>query len=111
MAQDVPETDWKVFRELREVAIERYCKRILDEVERFRADASRSHHERYLALYRWLRDRNEDLAHAFDDPRRSQMLWQLAAIHAHGLLESNELAQFTAKTRKTIESLATNAPR
>ena len=106
MAHGFPESDWKIFRELRQVALERFCKRVLDEVERFRLDASRSHHERYLDLYRWLQDRDEELAHAFNDPRRSRMLWKLAAIHAYGLLDSDELARFTPETRETIESLA-----
>jgi hypothetical protein len=34
------------------------------------------------------------------------MIIQLAAIHAHGLLEPNELERFTERTRGTIESLA-----
>jgi hypothetical protein len=46
-----------------------------------------------------LQDRDEELAHAFNDPRRSRMIVQLAAIHAYGLLESEEFARFTAGTR------------
>jgi hypothetical protein len=34
------------------------------------------------------------------------MIIQLAAIHAYGLLEPNELERFTERTRATIESLA-----
>ena len=29
---DIKESDWKVFRKLREVALERYCERVLKEV-------------------------------------------------------------------------------
>jgi hypothetical protein len=106
MASDFPESDWKVFHELREVALDRFCKRVLDELGRLREDASRSHHERYLDVFRLLRDEDQQLAHAFNDPRRSRMLWQLAAIQRHGLLEPAELARFTSQTRATIESLA-----
>lgn len=101
-----PESDWKVFRELREVALERFCKRVLDEVERRCRNASQSHHQRYLNVFRFLQSRDEELAHAFNDPRRSRMIVQLAAIHAYGLLEARELERFTARTRATIESLA-----
>ena len=106
MEHEFPESDWKTFRELRQVALERFCKRVLDEVPRFLPDTERSYHERYLELFRWLGERNHELAEAFDDPRRSQMLWQLAAIYAHGLLEPDEFARFTPQTRERIQLLA-----
>ena len=34
------------------------------------------------------------------------MIVQLAAIHAYGLLEPDELARFTPATRRTVEGLA-----
>jgi hypothetical protein len=106
VGHEFPESDWRVFRELREVALDRFCKRVLDEVERLRRDASRSHHERYLDVFRLLRDRDEELARAFNDPRRSRMVWQLAAIHCNGLLEPHELERLTPQTRETIESFS-----
>jgi hypothetical protein len=106
VSRGFPESDWKVFRELRELALERFCKRVLEDLESFRVDESRSHHERYLDIFRLLQDRDAELAQAFDDPRRSRMIPQLAAIHAYGLLELAELARFTSGTRSTIEALA-----
>ena len=106
MSHGYPESDWRVFRELREVALERFCGRVLDGVEAFRLDTRASHHERYLALFRWLGDRNEEMALAFDDPKRSQMLSQLIAIRALDLLESEEMMRFTRETRDRVESLA-----
>ena len=103
---DVPESDWKVFRELRQHALERFCKGALEEVQTILRDGSRSHHDRYLDLFRLLRTRDDELAHAFNDARRSRMITQLVAIHARGLLEPDELERFTARTRATIESRA-----
>jgi hypothetical protein len=103
---DVPESDWKVFRELQRRALERFCQRVLEEVQAILAHGSRSHHDRYLDVFRLLQTRDDELAHAFNDPRRSRMIIQLAAIHSHGLLEPNELERFTERTRATIESLA-----
>jgi hypothetical protein len=108
--REFPESDWKVFRELREVALQRFCKRVLEEVEPLCRDSSRRPHERYLDLFRVLQDRDEALAHAFNDPRRSGMIVQLAAIDAHGLLELDECARFTTKTREAIEVLRTELP-
>ena len=100
------ESDWKVFRKLREPALERYCERVLDELDRISSDMSRSHHERYLEVFQLLRDRDEMLARAFNDPRRSQMLQQLAAMHALDLLEAEELARFAPETQESIAAMA-----
>jgi hypothetical protein len=39
VSRDLPESDWQTFRQLREVALERLCKRVLepDELARFTA--------------------------------------------------------------------------
>jgi len=109
MKHDFPESDWKTFSQLRLVALERFCKRTLDDLQRFSVDAERSYHQRYLELFRWLGERNDELAKAFDDPRRSQMFWQLAAIYAYGLLTPDEFARFTPQTRERIHFLAEKA--
>lgn len=105
-SHEFPESDWKVFRELRDVALERFCKRTLEDLQPLLRDASRTHHERYLDVFRLLRARDGKLAQAFNDPRRSRMIVQLAAICAYGLLEPHEFERFTERTRATIESIA-----
>jgi len=95
-----------VFRELREVALERFCRRVLENVDRFRQDDSRSFNERYSALHRWLQDRDEKIASAFNDPRRSRMLQQLAVIASLDLLVPDEMARFSNSTRETVELLS-----
>ena len=102
---NVPESDWRTFRELREVALQRFCERILGEVVPITNDRSRTHHERYLALFRVMQDRDEQLAHVFNDPARSRMIVQLAALHVLGLLRPHELERFTLETRSMVESL------
>jgi hypothetical protein len=37
------------------------------------------------------------------------MIVQLAAIHAYGLLESDEVARFTPRTQSLVESLSKGA--
>ena len=106
MVRGVSESEWKIFREVREPALEKFCERVLGELGRISCDASQSHHERFLEVYRLLQDRNYELAQAFDAPRRSQMLMQLVAMHTLGLLEAEELARFTPKTQETIAALA-----
>ena len=75
-------------------------------VEGVMLDRSRSNHERYLAVYSLLQDRNEELARAFDDSRRSRMMQQLVVMHSLHVLKPDELARFTPQTRATVEGLA-----
>ena len=100
------ESDWKVFRELRQAALQRFSQRILEGVDRLRQDESRTYHERYTDIYRWVQDRDEEMARAFNNARRSAMLPQLAAILALGLVEPDELAPFTTVTREAVELLS-----
>jgi hypothetical protein len=102
---DVPESDWKTFRALREVALQRFCERVLDELGSIVRDDSQTHHERYSAVFRLIQERDERLAHAFDSPARSRMVVQLAAIHALGLLSPDELGRFTQETRSVVDLL------
>ena len=102
MVDGVIERDWRAFRELREVALERFCDRVLDELQSICSEPSRTPHERYLALCQTLGERNAKVAEAFDNPRRSHMLRQLAVIHSLGLLQPTEWARFTEVTRDAI---------
>ena len=111
MSRDVPESDWKRFRELQELALERFCKRVFEELEPLAQDTSRTYHERYLDVFHLLKERDRELAQAFDDPRRSHLVQQLAAMHAYGLVEPGELARFSAGTRTAVEALAKAAVR
>ena len=48
---EIPESDWMIFRQLRERALERFCRRVLEEIEGISADESQSYHSRYGAVY------------------------------------------------------------
>ena len=105
MSHGFPESDWKIFRELREIALQRFCERILGEAKNLAADTSDTAHERFLKLYTHVNDQNYEIARAFDDPKRSSMLIQLSAMCRHNLLEPGELSRFSTETRETAESL------
>jgi hypothetical protein len=100
---DFPESDWKVFRELRELALERFCKRVLEDLQPLLRNTSRNHHQRYLDVFQFMQARDEEIAVAFNDSRRSRLIVQLSAITAHRLLEPHELERFSERTRATIE--------
>ncbi|MGB0564823.1 MAG: peptide ABC transporter substrate-binding protein [Spirulinaceae cyanobacterium] len=102
MTAKIPEADWEKFRGLCEVILERFCDQILQEVAKLAADDSASSYERYLKIHELIEERNQQLAYLFDNPRRSQMIGQLGGMQTMGLLEADELAEFTSETRDRI---------
>jgi hypothetical protein len=105
MSRHLPESDWKKFRKIRTIALERFCERVLKDIVRLASDDVRSCHDRYLEIFRLIDERDDELARAFNDARRSQAIFQLGLIHKYGLLEPGELASFTEETREAIESI------
>lgn len=106
MSEHIPEKDWKRLRDLKVVALDRLCASILSECAQLTTTAGQTNHERFLALYRHIHERNEDIAQAFDDLRRSTAIPRLAAMYALGLLTSDELGQFTEETQESVRGLA-----
>ncbi len=111
MERTIRESDWKIFKQLRELALDRYCQRVLEELTRIAASSGQSHHERYLAVYRLIQRRDDELADTFNDPRRSRAVIQLARIQWHGLLTEDEFARFGAETRDEVQFLLDIAAR
>ena len=99
---EIKESDWKIFRQLRPLALERLCKQILSEIERVSADGSEGYHERYLEIFKVLRQRDREVAEAFDGPRRSRALIQIASIKQLGLLTDDESLRFSQETRDAV---------
>jgi hypothetical protein len=110
MTRAIKESDWKVFRELRSIALERFCQRILDEIQQVAADADRGAHERYLALHDRIRRRDREIADAFNDLRRSTALQRLLAIRSHGLLTDEELGRFSPEVGEVLHWTEDGAP-
>jgi hypothetical protein len=100
------ESEWKLFRKLREVALDRFCQRVLSEVCQMASKDNKGSHERYLAVFKLIDRRNEEMANAFDNPRRSAAMQQLASICYLKLLTDEEMAGFSPGTRDTAKFLA-----
>jgi hypothetical protein len=99
---DIKESDWKVFRRLHSIALERYCRRVLEEV-RLAAASNDSYHDCYLKVYRLIQVRNKTIARAFDEPRRSNASLLLLHIINEGLLTDEELKQFSQELQTRIK--------
>jgi hypothetical protein len=102
MLRDIREADWKLLRELKPLALARYCDRVLAEVVALASDAAVGSHERYLALLKLIDERDRTLADAFNDLKRSTGLLKLAILRRLNLVTDDEFARFTPETREAV---------
>jgi hypothetical protein len=107
MSRDVKESDWRTLRALHPIALDRFCERILKEIASVSKDTSKTHHERYLEIYRLIDDRDGDISVAFNDMRRSTAVIRILALRQRGLLTDEEFARFSDGMRQTIEGILT----
>jgi hypothetical protein len=102
MERRISEADWKRFRRLQPVALERFCHGVLSEVGGIASDNTKGSHKRYLEVFKLMRERDDELGAAFNDTRRSTAFVQLARMQSLGLLTDEELAGFSAETRGAV---------
>ena len=87
-------------------ALNRYCARVLEECGTALRDAGSSPHDRYLRLFRLLNERDESIAAAFNDLRRSTAIQRLAYMIVLGVVTEAELSQFSPATRDAATAVA-----
>lgn len=97
----IKESDWKCLRELRPLALERLCARILQEVAQA-SSTSQSYHQRYLQVFSLVQEGDREVAAMFDDVRRSNALGHLALMRKHGLISDDEFSGFSEETRDLL---------
>ena len=102
MDRQISEADWKRWRKLSELALERYCENALAKVVAGAEDGG-SAHARYLNLWKLLRKLDRKLADVFDNPRRSVAYAQIAQGVAAGIIKRSELAEFSEETQAVID--------
>jgi hypothetical protein len=102
---EISEPDWRVLRRLHPLALERFCERVLAEVDRVSRDGAKNHHARYLQIFRIIEQRNGEMVRIFDNPRRSYALTMLAQMRTQGLLTEDEFSSLSPETRGAIQML------
>ena len=103
MPREISEPDWKLFRQLRTIALERFCERALTDLDSLASESGKTAHDRYLNVFELLQRRDRELSDAFDAARRSTAFFQLAAIRSRGLLTDEEFARFSPEARSVVQ--------
>jgi hypothetical protein len=107
MLDQIREAEWRILREIKPIALERFCERILSEVSRLASDTDKSAHERYLAIFKLMDQKDDEIANGFNDMRRSTAMRRLAFIKYLDLLTEDEMARFSPETREFVDFLVT----
>ncbi len=102
---EISKSDWTTFKELRKLALERFCSRVLDDVARINSDDAKSKHERYLAIYRLMQERDREIDPIFDTLRRSTAVRQLCAFRSGDLVTEEELKSLSPELRERVEDI------
>ncbi|MDP1658808.1 MAG: peptide ABC transporter substrate-binding protein [Methylotenera sp.] len=108
MTKDIRESDWKVLKQLHDVALNRFCQRALSDFEGIATDTSRTPHQRYLSLYETVQRRDKEIMKVFDNLSRSRAFLQIVALHSRHLLENEEFLRFSEETRALVEVFLEN---
>src|SRR5713226_9200382 len=109
MTREIKEADWKVLRRLHPLALDRFCERVLGEIESVNHDDARSFHQRYLDIFEIVERRDREMARIFDNLKRSNALTMLAQMCSAGLLTDDELSSLSSEARSVIDLLRTNS--
>lgn len=103
--QSIAEADWKVFRKLHPVLVNRYCQHVLQEIENIGKEDEKSPHERYLAIYQAIQKHDREIELLFNNPRRSSAIMQIMAIQSRGLLMEEERSLFSNHIKDILSTL------
>ena len=99
------EADWKIFKQIKERAIESYCRICLDEFKAAIDDESSSVQERYLLNYKLVQNRDKKMQLLFDGNSRSKAWLQLLAIRGEGLADEILVAKLSAEFQEQTNPL------
>ncbi|KAF0219155.1 MAG: hypothetical protein FD174_2241 [Geobacteraceae bacterium] len=100
--RDIRESDWKHYRNLHPILLDRYCQQVLQEVGGICSKAGKSSHQRYLDLYKTIERRDHEMGQLFDNPKRSNALFQIMAINSRGLFTTEEFSQFSQDLQEIV---------
>ena len=96
------ESEWRKFKKLRKICLERFCDQVLSEAKSVCSSRDQSSQESYYDLYQLIHDKDKELAKAFDGLSRNKAFIQLMLMFRMGLVEEWQLDEFEDETKDKI---------
>ena len=103
------EREWRYYHSLHATLVDRYCRRILNEAAEIAACTEGRPRDQYRRLWKLLKERDEALGLAFDNPRRSDAFRQIATIRLFDLFTEEEMRQFSPETQEAVTQIVSTA--
>ena len=97
------ESDWKVFKEIKENAIEVFCETALNDFREAMDKEGEDVHNRYLLNFKLVKSRDKKMSLSFDVHSRFRAPLQLIAIRDEGLADEKLVAKLSDEFREQIE--------
>jgi len=98
----IAEKDWKRLRAKQEEKLDQVCKTIINHIKPAMQDQEHGHHKAYLEIWDIIHTGDAKIVEMFDDLRRSNAVFKLAAWQKYGLLNESELKEFSEETQASI---------
>ncbi len=102
----ISESDWKCFKRVHGILLERFSQRFLDELAGIMDAPDESAHDRYRRVVALTSERRRECGRLFHDFRRSTAMIQLIAMRSAGLLSDDDLKEFSEETRTQVKRSA-----
>lgn len=83
--QEIGKSDWQVFKQIYEQALETYCQKALEACVKAASESEISVRDRYVAHYQMTQQKDKELGLIFDGLSRSKACFQLKMIRQHDL--------------------------
>jgi len=103
---EIPESDWKYLRTIKDEMLDNLCKRINGGIFLIYADEKLSEYDKFVNLLEHIQDGNERVATCFDDWRRSTVIIKLLALQNEGLLTKDYISRLSTETQQRLKDLS-----
>ena len=101
----VPEKDCKILSGLREKLLNSACDTIFRRIEQISSARKEREHQAYLELWQEIKKQDDAIAEMFDDLKRSNAVFKMAALKHYGVLTVEQMALFSTETQEQVARL------
>lgn len=103
MTNSIQEKDWKYLRSIEKDLLSELCRTINQKAAAIVHAGAGSEYDKYLLLYKHLKDSDAVVAECFDDWRRSNLLFKLPLLHRHKILRDEHILNLSVETRERLD--------
>ena len=97
------ESDWKTFKKIKDLALEKFCEISFSEFQKCMGDDSTHIHERYCKNYKLVQARDKRMGILFDGLSRSKASMQLLQIRGEGIADEALIAKLSDEFREQTD--------